>query len=758
VVLTAGLILSVALTVAAWLLPEVLGISLLLPAGRRVVVWTVRARVIAAVGLLVWAPLSWCAWRGVKRRPEANSAGDALLPLTLLPLSLAGCFLTPAVHQAVAANVLFFLPVVLATTSLFLWLRGPDSGEASARFGARGAAAGGVVLWIFYALVGWYFAVSLVKRPGDTGHYIVQAESLYHDHDLDLRNNLGPQAERKPEFMHISPYSRGGHLYSWHSIGLPLLLAPFVPGGAPARHLLLGLFSGLCFAGLWRLCGLFRASRRWSLAVLLLFLLSRYWGVYSALCLPEVAGAALTTWGVVAILSQRSRPWLSAWVCVATCAYLPWLHTRFIPVSGAIVGIYVAAGLAQRNSWRPTLHRLGFTAAAYGIALAGFFAVQFTMFDGGLPTSAGILLSYPLGIWFSISHRLGLLAVLPLLAGMLGAALWILFRDPRNRLGAATALLLTGVVLATSCAWPIWFAGATYPGRFLVVVAPLFLPCLARALGTANPVARWWMLLLGLIPCFQFVLVLLALPEMGDLALLYDHLNGLLEYVAAADNGALQPLAIALLGGTGLLLFLDPARRSLALATTAAMVLVVATAGDVSYGARLMKFAEKFNARRLAEPGTRLEGAAVQAWGDLLPLDLFQVSDRFHGDRMPSAIDGSSGPEASNDWADRGHRWTTLAPPIDAGEGWRACRLTGSLDDGTSAHWAVREGSKTLFEGPLPAGPGGAVAVTARIRCRGAGRVSIAMRFEDGRGGLREPAVAWTPFSHALLNMGGFSL
>ncbi len=754
----ACLVVAVTLTIAAWIVPDMLGVNLLLPPGRSVVVWTARSRAIAVVGMLLWALACRFAWRRSRSGSGATLADAVLLPLAFLPLSLAGFFLVPLVPQAAAANLLFFLPVFLAATSLFRWLQRIDSTAGNAVGTARWAVALGIGLWLISAAAGWCFTISMTKPTGDTGHYIAMATSLYQDHDLDIRNNINPRAAKDPEYWHISRFSRDGHLYSWHSFGLSLLLAPFVPGGAPARHLILGLFAGLCAAGLWELCRLFGAARHWSLTVILLFAFSRYWGIYSSLCLPEVAGAALTTWGVVAILRQHGRPWGSGWVCVACCAYLPWLHTRFIPISVALFGMYLATGLLLRNLRRATLLRLGALALAYGVTLSIFAVIQHAMFIGGLPFPAGLLFSYPLGMWYGVVERLGLLSVLPLFAGMIGAAIWVLFRDPPNRRGAVTILLLSCIVLATSSTTRLWHGGECYPGRYLLVMVPLFVPFLARALGQASPVARWWVIFLGLIPCFQFLLVLLGLPTIGDLGTIYDHLNGVLEFVATGEPSMQQPLAVLLIVGTGLLLFLDPRRRRPAQALAAAMILVAVATGDVAYGARMMKFSQNYNARRLAGIGPRLEQAQVATRGDASALDLFLVSNLHFRKKLPAVIDRDAAPPASNDWAGRGYRWVNLVPPFEAGAGWRACRLTGFLDGGAAASWAVREGSTTLFEGPLEAGPDGAVAAAVKIQCRGRGLVSVVVRLGEGPVVLRKPAIAWTPFSQGLLEKTGFRL
>jgi hypothetical protein len=188
------------------------------------------------------------------------------------------------------------------------------------------------------------------------------------------------------------------------------------------------------------------------------------------------------------------------------------------------------------------------------------------------------------------------------------------------------------------------------------------------------------------------------------------------------------------------------------------MILVAVAAGEVQFGGRLQKFQEKFNSRRLAELGPHLEGARIQTRGDLSALELFRVSNRYHRDKLPAGIDQSAAPIESNDWAGRGYRWVTLVPPFAAGTGWRACRLSGRLTGGAAAHWAVREGADTLLEEPLAPGPDGTFAISVRVPCRGRGQVVVAVRFEEDRGTLENPVVAWTPFSRELLEKGGFRL
>jgi hypothetical protein len=750
--------LSLAVTVTAWLLPEVVGVSLLLPAGRNVVVWTERGGGLAAVGLLVWLLACGFAVRG--RRREPGSLDAILEPFALLPLSLLGFLARPLVPQGVAATLFFYIPVLLASAALFRWVAAADARRPEAGLPARGALVVGVGFWIFYALIGLHFTETIGAASGDSGHYLVIADSLYHDHDVDLRNNL-PGAERKTYYWHISPLTRGGHLYSWHPIGLPLLLAPFVPGGAPVRHLILGLLSGLGCAGIWELCRLFGARLPWALAALMLYGLSSFWGVHSSRSLPEVAGAALALWGVVAILWQRERPWGSALLCLATCAYLPWVHLRFLPVSAGIVGLYLLAGLAQRDSWPATLRRLGALGAAYAVAAAGYYAFQASLYTGGTAFPPGrYFFVYPPGMWYVLAHGTGLVASLPLIAAMIGAAVWIVLLDPPNRAKGAMVLALVAVVLVTSCAHHNFNGAASHPGRYFLVASPLLIPCLARALGRTNPVARWWALFLGLISCFMFLLMVVNLEGFrtvvdpwGAASAAFDQLNGLMKFFVRGDAAG-----ILLFGGTFLLLCLGPSRVSLAWLLPPVMMAGAVASGHFLFHGKQVAQREKVTAQRLAALGPRLDRAAVQAWGELSPLDLFAAGNLFPGTAARSVIARDLARGASNDWAGRGHHWGDVVTPFKAGAGSRVCRLTGKLEGSAAAFWAVREGSRTLLEERLPVLPGGTVDVTAKIRCEGKRDLYVVVRFEGADDVLRDAKLSWSPFSTALLERGGFRL
>ena len=778
---------SVVWTVGSLLLPGLFGVALSLPPNRYVVIWPhLPWSICAGITGLILVAIYGLSFRS----HDQGAFGLArfvhiLSPLALLPLVLLAFFVRPLLPAAFPGNILFFLPLGLMACVLLPWSETWTRSDTI--ISSRLSLWVGLSIGLFYALIGLYFTASLGPHAHDEGHYIIQAESLFHDHDLDLRNNLGWADETKRLYLNISPLSRNGHWYSWHSFGLPLLLAPFVPGGVPARHLILGLLSGLCCAGVLELCRPFQARRHWALLVVLLFSGSILWGVYSSRCLPEVAGAAAASWSVVAILNQRARPWGSAGLLLIAGGSLPWLHTRFIPIGLAVAGLYGLFALSESEPLKHKLGRLGLLGVLYLAALGVFFAVQWSMFEGGMPLSVGKnFLTYPLGMWHVLASDRGLLSVLPLFAWVAGATLYTL-TEKEFRQSTLVVMALFFIVLITSCATTFFDGGYTLPGRFLVVVLPLLIPCLARAMDRVDAPARWWLIFLGYISCALFFLELVRLPDFKksfgnpyeSMIVVYPLLKGLIKPFTSPIDSVLHPSAIFLLIGTVGLLFLNslptlvshrlPIRKVLAWGIVVAMLggVILPWLSENRHG--LTASDRMGNALCLEAMGTGLEKAFVQAWGSRTMEDLFQISDRFCRLKIPSVTAEDLGvPYHSqwisqprlqiNDWAGRDYRWVIIVRPFSVPGGEYACRIRGRTKDGASAYWAIREGTETRIEEPLSQDRTGAFQAFARKRFKGRGNVQIFVRIDKFEGTLQDMTVSWTPVTEGLLKGALFSL
>lgn len=709
-----------------------------------------------------------------------REAGTAVWwPITLLPLTLAGLLSQPWLPRAFGENLLYFGPLALLAWSAARWAA---VGVADDRVVSRRSVwLAAVVAAAIYTVLGVFFTTSVGEHSGDEAHYIVQAASLWHDGDLDLRNQLADVPLDQRWNLHISPRARDGHWYSWHSFGLSLLIAPTVPLGLWARHLVLGLFAGLGCAAMLQLCRAYRAAAVWSWLSTILFSASTYWSVYAARCLPEVAGATLLAWSAVAVTQHQRRPWRSLALLVACTGFLPWLHTRFIPLSALVVGWYGISVLLSAGSVRRKALRLTVLAALQLASGAIFVAVHHAMFHGVLPLSASeILMSYPWGIWLATASDRGLLYSLPMGALMLAATVEVALRDRplRSEVGLALAALAATAIF--SCATIYFTGGCCLSGRYLLVALPLFVPVLARALGRTRSETVGAAVFLGLISIAALVLMLARLPEFGksfsdplfSLRVVYpQRMATLARLFLSPEESLIQPSALALLCG-GMLLFLLPVHLRGARRVVLLAVAVVVAAVAVSHPAPSPSREDpRRNARLLERHGSLLSRALICPDGVIFTQSLFKVSDRLVSSRaltpwittedLGTRMVGRwiSQPRLkSNDGDQGGPRWTTMAPPFRAKAGACVARLAGRLDGDARVVWSIREGSRLLAETVLVPGADGRINGALKVVCKGAGDIYLLARIEGTPGAFSEVRVSWSPYSEQLLEVGRLTL
>jgi hypothetical protein len=205
-----------------------------------------------------------------------------------------------------------------------------------------------------------YLFVFLEIRPGATGdepHYLITAESIAYDLDVDLRNDYA-SAERVLRMVNVFPlgpdarvYKESGELRPIRGVGLPAVLAPGVAlGGLTGARLVMVLIAALLADQLYRLLRDLRLRRRyralaWGAAVFCLPVL-----VFSSQIYPELAGALLVVAALRVIVVGASRPATLALGSSAAAA-LVWLHVRYFPLSVGILFGFALAGCLQ--DWSP---------------------------------------------------------------------------------------------------------------------------------------------------------------------------------------------------------------------------------------------------------------------------------------------------------------------------------------------------------------------------------------------------------------------
>jgi hypothetical protein len=205
-----------------------------------------------------------------------------------------------------------------------------------------------------------YLFVFLEIRPDSTGdepHYLITAESIAYDLDVDLRNDYA-SSERVHRVVNVFPlrpdafvYKESGELRPFRGVGLPAVLAPAVAlGGLTGARIVMVLIAALLADQLYRLLRDLRLRRRyrvpaWGAAVFCLPVI-----VFSFQVYPELPGALLVVAALRVMVVGASRAAALALGSSAAAA-LVWLHVRYLPLSVSILfGLALAACL---QGWNP---------------------------------------------------------------------------------------------------------------------------------------------------------------------------------------------------------------------------------------------------------------------------------------------------------------------------------------------------------------------------------------------------------------------
>jgi len=231
-----------------------------------------------------------------------------------------------------------------------------------------------------------YSAALFVMHPdatGDEPHYMVAAQSLAYDGDLDLTNDYASRERTVEVFgttlagsVHGADYRDTGQLRPIRGIGMAALLAPAVAlGGETGVRLLMVLIAALLADQLFRLLRDLGFRRRYAalgwVAVALCYPII----IFSSQVYPELAGALLIVVALRVMLTRASSPMALALASTAG-ALLVWLHVRFIPLSfGVLAGLVIAACRARGDPGKPRAPGLLGVARAIGGELARYVRV-----------------------------------------------------------------------------------------------------------------------------------------------------------------------------------------------------------------------------------------------------------------------------------------------------------------------------------------------------------------------------------------------
>ena len=339
--------------------------------------------------------------------------------------------------------------------------------------------------WLFLMIVGLSYTLRL-RVSGDEPHYLLMAQSLWREHDLDLRDNHARQDWREytpgPIVPHYGAPRADGRPYPAHSPGLPFLLAPlYALGGRALCVMALALAAAALAMEMWRsarkLTGDDEAALlAWALALVppvAFYAFEIYTEVPSALALAAALRLVLAGPGAG-----------GAAAAAVLAAALPWLHLKMLPVA---VALAVIAAVRLRGRARGAFFAV---ALVLGLAFLAYYRTIFGVASplaiyGGLPRDAdGSPLRALVGL--ALDRSFGLLPYAPVflvaLAGTAGL----------GRRRAWEWLLAGAAVVAPVLPWRMWWGGQCPPARFLVPLVPvLALALAARVAVWRAGLARW---------------------------------------------------------------------------------------------------------------------------------------------------------------------------------------------------------------------------------------------------------------------------
>jgi hypothetical protein len=329
--------------------------------------------------------------------------------------------------------------------------------------------------------------IRVVEATGDEPEYLLMAQSLWKDGDLDLQNNWEARDfEAYVSGMPRAPFGTfraDGRPFPARSPGLPFAVAPVLAAGG--RAACVALLAALCSvlalltASLARRLGADESGVRTALLASLgppaLFMTFQ---VYPALLAAVAVALCLR------LLLDEPAPW-SAAVAGLAASTLPWLHTRLIGVAVAL-GIVALAKLRGRSL-------VAFLAAVAAMA-AGFFAYHHALF-GALSPLGPYGGKVPRGVRFAdplraapgilLDRSFGLLPYAPVFA-LAFASAW------RTRARVWPLLLVALGLLGPVVMWRAWFGGFAPPARFLVPLVPVLGALVAlRMSEPRRGLARW---------------------------------------------------------------------------------------------------------------------------------------------------------------------------------------------------------------------------------------------------------------------------
>lgn len=354
----------------------------------------------------------------------------------------------------------------------------------------------------------------------DEPQYLMTAQSLWADGDLDISNQIAGRSWR--EFTPVEPpietvEQSDGRQISPHDPLLPILLA--VPVGLAgflgAKLTMAALAGALAALTVWVAVRRFAVPAPLAVAGAAIAAASAPLAVFGQQIYPELPAALACLLGVAALTGRRSLGSLALLAC--TVLALPWLAVKYVPVAAAlaVVGAFRIGGRPALAWFVAVLGLGGAVYAVVHIALWGGLTVYASgdhFEQSGQLAVMGQDPNFVFRSWrlidLLVDRVYGLVAWQPawlLLIPALGALIAVRLAVPYGR-SALCLPLAAGWLVATYPA--LTMHGYWWPGRQVVVVLPLALLIIMCWLSRAGRTVRTVAAALGAAGVFTYACVL----------------------------------------------------------------------------------------------------------------------------------------------------------------------------------------------------------------------------------------------------------
>ena len=454
----------------------------------------------------------------------------AMRLVSLIP-SVGGLF--PPIGVIWSPHVAWSVPLVILLIGSF--------DQVSRLISGRSRLVGGVMCAVFLLLYTLYalFFVRTTILHGDESQYMMIAQSLVEDGDMDLANT-GPEDHKAYHQVsaveaHKAPGSPEGKVHNIHPVGTPLILAPgYWLGDWLWGHSRLGSVLMLAVAAAVVVWMMFRLLSMGGFDSVTSGVVAAIVGVspplftYSNQIYPDVLALLFSLPALAVVFGRSTFPSGYVLCAFAPTLVLPILHPRLVTMLGTLA-LLMLLRLRKEEAAIWMLKRAGILSGIAFVCYVGYH-LNYTgdiwgaykpgnAWKAYTPTFRGTVKAIT-GQWLDV--KVGLLHNAPVFAFVV-PGLWVMWRDGRrwDVLAVVGLFVSTAGINALSDDWRFGFC---YASRFMVSSLPVLIIPVAHFLrrGLPGSPVTLFLFLLAASVGVDTTVETMALPEAAYRG---DHLN-----------------------------------------------------------------------------------------------------------------------------------------------------------------------------------------------------------------------------------------